>query len=810
MPLVSLWFLIYPTGTTYAQTPRIALEQIASGLNQPVFLTNAKDGTNRRFIVEQVGRIRVLRPGSSSSTLFLDIASRVLGGGEQGLLGLAFHPQFSSNQRFFVNYTRRSDRATVIAEYHASAADPDVADATETVLLIISQPYDNHNGGMIEFGPDGFLYIGMGDGGSANDPGNRAQNLQELLGKILRIDVDRPQSPPVTNPFYGSIPGRDEIFAYGFRNPWRFSFDRVTGQLYVGDVGQGAREEIDIVTSGGNYGWRVFEGTRCTNLGPAPCTAPGFIPPLAEYINTGSAGRCSIIGGYVYRGSQASLPYGAYVYGDYCSGEIFMLNDGVQTVLLDMAFEISSFGEDESGEVYVVDLNGSVYRITNPGGSTPLTRFSIADRGGAQLSTAGTSSALTTGYARIQADPGKLLPSGFAIFEYQQHGVLVSESSVPVSPLMWSGRVFAEVSRAVNTGVAIANPNAQNVTVSFFFTDTNGNNLDEGAVTISANQQISAFLNQPPFNGGGSLSGTFTFSSSLPVSAVALRGFTNQRGEFLLTTLPVVQPDVTAAEIVTLAHFADGGGWTTQLVLVNPGDNPVSGAIQFLDPNGQTVRTSTYGIPPRSASRLQTAGLGSSAQAGSVRVSGGANATAIFSYTTGNVTVTEAAVPGLQAGTAFRGYVEKAAGVESGVAIANPSSSPVTLNLDLSQLDGTSTGLTAAITIPPNGHRALFLTEIPAFASLPVPLQGVLRMTAASPVAVTSLRGRTNQRREFLITTTMPIDESNTLASSELFFPHFADGGGYEMQFILFGRESSGAIYFLNRSGEAMTLPLTP
>ena len=212
-------------------------------------------------------RIPVLQAGSVSPTLFLDMSSRVLYGGERGLLGLAFHPQFSSNRRFFVNYTRRFDGATVIAEYRVSAANPNVADTTETVLLTIPQPYENHNGGMIEFGPDGYLYIGMGDGGSGNDPGNRAQNLEELLGKMLRIDADRPQIPPPGNPFVGA-PGRDEIFAYGFRNPWRFSFDRLTGELYAGDVGQSAREEVDIVTRGGNYGWRVFEGTRCTNLGP--------------------------------------------------------------------------------------------------------------------------------------------------------------------------------------------------------------------------------------------------------------------------------------------------------------------------------------------------------------------------------------------------------------------------------------------------------------------------------------------------------------------------------------------------------------
>ncbi|PYS22695.1 MAG: glucose dehydrogenase, partial [Acidobacteria bacterium] len=215
-----------------AQTTRLVLQPVISGLNQPLYFTNAKDGTNRRFIIEQPGRIRVLQPGASTTSLFLDISSRVLSGGERGLLGLAFHPQFSTNRRFYVDYTRRSDGATIIAEYRVSTGNPNVADTTENILLTIPQPYENHNGGMVEFGPDGFLYIGMGDGGSGNDPQNRAQNIEELLGKILRIDVDHIGTPPSSNPFVGRA-GRDEVFAYGMRNPWRFSFDRLTGQLYV-------------------------------------------------------------------------------------------------------------------------------------------------------------------------------------------------------------------------------------------------------------------------------------------------------------------------------------------------------------------------------------------------------------------------------------------------------------------------------------------------------------------------------------------------------------------------------------------------
>jgi glucose/arabinose dehydrogenase len=359
----------------------IELEPVLGGLSSPLYLTNARDGSGRLFVVEQPGRIQILQPNASTPTVFLDITSKVLSGGEQGLLGLAFHPQFTTNGRFFVDYTRRPDGATVIAEYHVLSGNPNRADTAETVHLVIPQPFANHNGGMVEFGPDRNLYIGMGDGGSGNDPGNRAQNINELLGKILRIDVDRPDgaqtySSPSDNPFFGSTPGRDEIYAVGMRNPFRFSFDRATGDLYVGDVGQNAIEEIDTVTRGGNYGWRVFEGNRCTNIDQQACSAGGFIPPIAEYNHSG--GRCSITGGYVYRGTKSSLPLGSYVYADFCTGEIFMLQGGVQMMLLDTSLGISSFGEDEAGEIYVVGLGGSVSRIKNPSPPPPPpTTFSI-------------------------------------------------------------------------------------------------------------------------------------------------------------------------------------------------------------------------------------------------------------------------------------------------------------------------------------------------------------------------------------------------------------------------------------------------
>ncbi|MGB7921892.1 MAG: PQQ-dependent sugar dehydrogenase [Pyrinomonadaceae bacterium] len=358
----------------------IQLEPVLSGLSSPIYVTSAHDGTNRLFIVERAGIIKVLRPGTTAPSVFLNITSRVLSdGSEQGLLGLAFHPQFSVNRRFFVNYTRKTDGATIIAEYRASA-NPNVAGTAEIVLLTYAQPFPNHNGGVMDFGADGYLYIGSGDGGSGNDPGNRAQNIEELLGKILRIDIDHPNgaarySSPPDNPFFGAQAGRDEIYAYGFRNPWRFSFDRATNRLFVGDVGQGAIEEIDIVTRGGNYGWRVFEGTQCTGLGPASCSAPGFTPPIAEYGHTN--GRCSITGGYVYRGARSSLPLGAYLYADFCTGEIFTLQNGAQNLLLDAPRNIASFGEDEAGEIYVVGLGGTIERIVSPQAFPPC-EFSVS------------------------------------------------------------------------------------------------------------------------------------------------------------------------------------------------------------------------------------------------------------------------------------------------------------------------------------------------------------------------------------------------------------------------------------------------
>lgn len=370
----------------------VVLTEIAAGISSPTDIQNARDGSGRLFLVQQAGQIKVLKNGAVLPTPFLNISSAVLSGGERGLLGLAFHPDNRNNGYFYVNYTRQPDGATVVARYTRSAANPDIAEAQSAlVLLTVAQPFSNHNGGALRFGPDGYLYIGMGDGGSGNDPQNHAQNLTSLLGKMLRIDVNTtgantPYGIPPDNPFVASQNARAEIWALGLRNPWRFSFDREAGHLFIGDVGQGAREEIDFVRAGTpagmNFGWRMEEGTLCTNLGGGPpCGDASLVRPIFEYDH----GRgCSITGGYLYRGRAvaelmpASPPAvgeifdGVYVYGDVCRGTIWRLNataaGGVSnSVLLASGLSITTFGEDEAGEIYVADARASkIYKFVSP------------------------------------------------------------------------------------------------------------------------------------------------------------------------------------------------------------------------------------------------------------------------------------------------------------------------------------------------------------------------------------------------------------------------------------------------------------
>ncbi len=359
-----------PNVTTFPNPVDFGWQTVASGYNSPVLLTHAHDGSNRLFVVEQSGVIRII----GEDAPFLDIQDRVGdGGNEQGLLGLAFDPKFDENGFFYVNYTDNGGD-TIISRYQVSPTDPNQAIAdSEIMLLKVNQPYENHNGGHLAFGPDGYLYIALGDGGSGGDPQGNGQNLNTHLGKILRIDVSAsPYLIPGDNPFANSgalsTTGMPEIWAFGLRNPWRFSFDRQTGDMYIGDVGQGEWEEIDFLAAGtpggGNFGWNIFEGTHPYE-GSTPAGA-ALIGPVWEYSH--ATGTCSVTGGYVYRGAVLPEWNGIYLFGDYCSGQVWGLlrdSNGVwqNTLLFETGQFITSFGEDEAGELYLVARQGEIYRL---------------------------------------------------------------------------------------------------------------------------------------------------------------------------------------------------------------------------------------------------------------------------------------------------------------------------------------------------------------------------------------------------------------------------------------------------------------
>lgn len=379
--------LMATTPVPPAGWPGISLSPVAGGFIQPLHVTHAGDNTGRLFVVEQGGRIRILDNGTLLPTPFLDITARVLSGGEQGLHSVAFPPGYAAKRYFYVHYTAPPPAApppagiNVVARYRLLPGDNNAADpASEEILLTIPQPFSNHNGGLLLFGPDGFLYIGKGDGGSGGDPFGNAQNLilrpdnAALLGKMLRIDTESAAVPygiPANNPFVGNAQIPPEIWASGLRNPWRFSFDRLTGDLYIGDVGQNAIEEIDFqaaASAGGeNYGWDIMEGLSCfEGLG---CNGPGLALPIAQYDHT--LGECSVTGGFVYRGASFPALQGIYLYGDFCTGRIWGSRQQgaireTEVLLLPSApaVGISSFGEDEAGEIYLTDYStGNLLRI---------------------------------------------------------------------------------------------------------------------------------------------------------------------------------------------------------------------------------------------------------------------------------------------------------------------------------------------------------------------------------------------------------------------------------------------------------------
>ena len=361
-----LTFLFF--AQSYAQ--EVTIELFKDGFNSPVNLQHA--GDDRLFVVEQNGIIKILNPdGTVNSTPFLDISSQVSCCGERGLLGLAFHPDYQNNGYFYVNYTNNSGD-TQVSRFSVSSSNADIADEnSELPIIDYNQPNSNHNGGCLAFGPDGYLYISSGDGGGSGDTSNNAQNLNLLLGKMLRIDIDNTDGNanyaiPPDNPFIGNPDAKDEIWAYGLRNPWKFSFDSLNGDIWIGDVGQNEVEEIDRATAtdaGLNYGWRCYEGSDPFNTTNCPPESE-LTFPIAEYSSATGSGNCSITGGYVYRGSVYSDIQGVYIFADYCNGTISTLDQsGTIVEQLDVSDNWVSFGEDVNGELYAVALGGDIYKI---------------------------------------------------------------------------------------------------------------------------------------------------------------------------------------------------------------------------------------------------------------------------------------------------------------------------------------------------------------------------------------------------------------------------------------------------------------
>ena len=461
--------------------------------------------------------------------------------------------------------------------------------------------------------------------------------------------------------------------------------------------------------------------------------------------------------------------------------------------------------------------------------------FSFPDLGGWATTSSGTAETVRVGYGRISADAGSTTPSGIAIFQFRDsEGVLISEAGVPATELIQEGRIFAEVNGPVNTGLALANPNGETAIIRFYFT---GTDFGSGSFELGALQQTTKFLDQPPFNGGSAALGTFTFESSVPIAVTALRAFTNKAGELLVTTLPVATLSPASEETVYFPHFAAGGGWVTQVILVNPTDSMITGTVGFLGPGSDTIAASPviltlddgftgsdfdYSIPPRSSQRFTTSNPSGALKAGSVRAtpnSGNAapSGLVVFSYAPAGKTLSESGVAALPEGTGFRVYVEASGtpgqmgSISTGLAITNVAQASNTVTLEVTNLDGSLAAAPETLMLPPSGQVARFLNDV---FSLPDNFSGVLRVTSTADVAIVALRLRVNENNEIKVTTLSPSNEMDPSISEERFFAHFADSGGCSTQFILFsgtaGQASSGTLRFIDASGQPLDLSPQP
>jgi hypothetical protein len=481
---------------------------------------------------------------------------------------------------------------------------------------------------------------------------------------------------------------------------------------------------------------------------------------------------------------------------------------------------------DPSGILFIADSSNGVIRSI---ALQQADEFSLAPLGSGTLKTSGTSSQITTGFASITPYAGGSGLSGMAIVSYRRSNVLVSETSVPASPAIRAGRIRAEVNERVSTGLAFANPNSDSATIDFFFTNADGD-FGNGEFTIPPNGHIAAFLSEAPFNSSSPLDGTLTFSSSVPVAVTALRGIVNERGDFLMTTLPVVDLNAPVAPVAAapsvIPQFADGGGWVTQVLLVNPSDATISGSIRFSSPSGDPVTMNVdgqqtldfnYSLPPHGAQTFTTSGsVAGQTVTGSITVtpsvgSSAPSAMAIYSFSENGITVTTAGVPAIQVANSFGMYVEmagdfsgRAAGaLQTGIAIANPTYSSITVDLSLSS-NSILVQPFGSVTVPARGQVAAFLNEIQGLNGAPLPYQGVLTAKSSAPFSMIGIRGRYNERGDFLASTTLPTATNPLLPASVLYIPHLADSGGFSTQFILYNANAvQGAPGFITFFGDA-------
>jgi hypothetical protein len=600
-------------------------------------------------------------------------------------------------------------------------------------------------------------------------------------------------------------PGPQALFHYPVQLAGDGSF------LYVSDYFNNAIRRISL----SNY-----EVTTLRIFGPGPGMPPGSIEAFL-----GSQGNMFVNGRFLYltRGHAVLKMDTETGVDEVIAGSLRVLGseDGPAAVA---RFQNPGGIWVDNFTVYVADTANDAIRAIDLIPPTPILSYTVDASAAFSKTTTGTGFDMTVGSARIQPDSVTSDPTyGFAIFGLRQQGVLVTEASVPASPLIRNGRIFAEVSGVVNTGIAIANPNDTPAAVSFYFTDGGGTNFGSGSFTLAANGQISAFLNEQPFNTGllsaPSLASarTFTFSSSVPIGVIALRGFTNERSEFLITTMPVVDLAHTTSGTLVMPHFADGGGWTTVVNLINPSDNAISGTVTFVDIASSPI---PYTIAARSSAQVRIPTFAVDVRTGSVQINPASgqmapSANAVFSFRRNGTTVSMSSIAAEAAASAVRIYVEGAGTIqqaspgalETGVAIANPTAETATMALELSTDRGRRT---ASLDLPGNGHVALFLKEIPAFADLPETFRGVLRISTSSAggLTATGLRGRYNERGDFLIASTPPAAES--MPAEPRIFPHFVDGAGYNTQFVLFKASGvstdTGSMLFYSRAGQSLSL----